>query len=200
MTTADSRFLATLLAAQQHSVGEAVAVDATQWRQVFNHGSSIDKACGPMRTSANQVRVQVPHLWDALIALSKYVTPLFPGTRTTLLGEVVPAAFAEFTEREREGDRVGAEVAFLRTLARSATQIMAVQALATTEQSDEMLIWDVWSEPLPAWLAKHDVQSFYFRPREPLLTEEIAGAQSALIARLVSHREIGLILREGGLL
>lgn len=201
MSGVGDRFLANLQATQTDSpAADVVPFGAAQWREPFDHSAAIGKASGSQRSSLHQIKMQAPYLWDAMLALSRYVTPLFPGRRTTLLGDVVPRALGEFNAAEREGDRLGAEVAFLKSIARAADQVMAVQALATGQQTDEMMIWDVWSESLPAWLTRHNVECFYFRAREPLLSEEVAGAQSALLARLVSHREMGLIVRAGGLL
>ncbi|MFN7693450.1 MAG: hypothetical protein ACK5O3_05285 [Burkholderiales bacterium] len=110
-----------------------------------------------------------------------------------LIQELVPAAVRRYNGTGDDPTAVAGELGFLQVLGGAADQIMALQAVADLQSDTAAVYWGVFDLPLPAWLRKCQGEQFYLRRGPEMLVHETLGARTALMARLVGHRELGLL-------
>ena len=171
-------------------------IDATPWTAECDHEAELRRICAAhgLTFKVSCVWTERPVLRQAVLRLSAYVTPLFPGRIGTLLEEVVVGGMRAFETQARIAGPERAHLAFLERLADAALPLMATQVVAVDSADGTVRHWNVWNHTLPQWLTAGRHASFYLRKRESLLPYETAGARMALASRLVSHRELGLLV------
>ena len=170
-------------------------IEALPWMIDFDHAHEVDRICtrNLLGNKASSIWIERPNLRDAVIRLSSYVTPLYPGKDKFLLEEAAVAAIRAYETSTFAVGGVASEVAFLQQLAVSADALMRYQAVAVGSEDGRLRFWDVWNESLPEWLQSGRYDAFYLRDRETLLLHEREGARMALTSRLVGHRELGIL-------
>lgn len=172
-------------------------LDAADWVAQADRKAALSELCAKsgIANAASLVWIEAEHLFHAAVRLIGYLTLKFPAldaTSSVVSDAIVEAVRAYKAASQGPGSTAG-EIAFLTQLCACADHILAWQVIAIGAVDGRMKCWDAWQCSLPDWLRQGRHEEFFVRRRDLRTDVELLGARTALAAKLVSHRELGML-------
>ena len=172
-------------------------LQASLWATTIDSKVALANLCAKrgLSSQALLVWVESPHLRDVAIKLIDYLTLDFPvaGSASTVVGDAIVEAIRAYNVTGMRPGNAPAEVVFLDRLCRCADHVLHSQAIAIEPGTGNLVVWDSWRSSLPEWLRQGRYDEFFMRRRERRTDVERLGARTALAAKLVGHRELGML-------
>lgn len=173
----------------------AKCYDANEWMGDECDPKCLEKICrrGGLYSKSSLVWVESPHLKEAACRLIRHLTLKFPMGDHSLVETAIGEAVQLYVRDAGRLSSASGEVQFVNRLGRCADHLMENRVFAINESSGQLHHWDMWRQSLPDWLRNGGYKELFIKKRELVADVEKVGARTALMAALVSHRELGMI-------
>lgn len=173
----------------------AQCFDVSQWLNSDPESKVLEEMCkrAGITSKSSLVWIECPHLKEAACRLIRHLTVSFPQGESSLVETAIDEAVHLYASESSRVNSVSAEVRFLSRLGRCADHVLSMQVIAIEEATGRVSVWDMWRQALPEWLRDGGFHELFLRQREQVTDVEKVGARTALTAKLVSHRELGML-------